>query len=351
MMKLNPSQIFRINNTINCAKNNNLKSIPMDTFVRTSSSVSFKGEDVTKPETDFRTWAEKTNFLSSQFKDVITDENNIIGSGFDHTVYAIPNCEDYVLRKNNFGCGMPLDYSGAALSPFEYPKSDINVGQVVATIEIPCTLSKYLKDSVDVLRKQTGHSIGNPPFAAISNEYTGELRTGELPYESRERKEKFLKDIHSVSQLPQKAFDDLISDLTKAAEAGYALDHYNSNNLLLDDKNSRINLIDMRSGLSSKKADYANLLYSLTNIYYLPNFTSMYDGNQMQDWQIKQAVEDIVTIVDKYTTAMQNQGVKFDRENSSIEFRDFMNSMPCSIFCQTGDYSEKWNKFEQMGIA
>ena len=205
MMKLNPSQIFRINNTLNCVKNHSLKSIPMDTFVRTSNCISFKGDTLKNSENDFRTWAEKTDFLSSQFKDVITDESNIIGSGFDHTVYAIPNCEDYVLRKNNFGCGMPLDYSGAALSPFEYPKSDINVGQVVATIEIPCTLSKYLKDSVDVLRKQTGHSIGNPPFAAISNEYTGELRTGELPYESRERKEKFLEDIHSVSQLPQEA--------------------------------------------------------------------------------------------------------------------------------------------------
>ena len=58
-----------------------------------------------------------------------------------------------------------------------------------------------------------------------------------------------------------------------------------------------------------------------------------------------------VEIVDKFTKAMQNKGVKFNRVGFySVEFEDFLRSPICSIFCQTSDKDEKLQTFKRMGI-
>ena len=221
------------------------------------------------------------------------------------------------------------------------------MGQTVASIEVPCGV--FFHSSIEVMKKQSGEPIGIPPVAALSNPMTNEIPKGELPYEARERKEYYAASLEKLASLPQSSYETLIDELIEASEMGYHFDHLNSNNLLLDMENQRINLIDMEK--SKRPVDWGDTLYALTNINYYSTYTSPYGEAPMSQDDIYKVQKNSVEIVDKFTKAMQNKGVKFNRVGFySVEFEDFLRSPICSIFCKTSDKDEKLQTFKRMGI-
>lgn len=320
-----------------------VQGLTSDVFVKTSNNVSFKGIN----KNSFVDWAEQTDFISKQLPEILANPKNKIGSGFSHSAYTIPGCDDYILRTPNYSQSIDYDFSKAVLKDTEDRNLKVNVGQKVADIEVP--LEYGMTSVIEVLKKQTGKSLGVPPSKAVFVEETGELRPGQLPYEAKERKEYYADTIHQAAQLPMEAYTKLIDDVIDAANAGYTFDHLNSNNLLIDTKNGSINLIDMDR--SKRDANLGNLLYALTNVDYFATFSSAYDKTPMSNEQIGQAIGDTIQIIDKFTSAMKEKGLKFKKDECSYEFFNLINSIPFSFFCKNGDYNAKWEKLAQMGLA
>ncbi len=345
MLNINPIKFISTNNIQNKypKKQIGLKS---DTFVRSSNNVSFKGCE-SADNNSFIKWAQETDFIKTQLPEILTNPNYKLGSGFSHSAYIIPGNKDYILRTPNMKVQKNYNFENADIKDTEDKDLNVNIGQEVASIEIP--IEDGFPLHIQVLKKQNGKAIGVPPFQAISIEETGSLRKGELPYEALERKAQYASTIHEVAKLPVEAYEKLIDDIRAAEKAGYYFDHLNSNNLLIDEEKGSINLIDMDK--NKLPANLGNVLYALTNINYFSTFSSQYDSCPMSNEEIGTAIKDTLQITDKFVQAMKNKGEKFNRDECSYEFFNFINSMPFSFYCHTGDYNMKWEVLEQKGVA
>lgn len=342
MLNVNPVGFVSNINKFTPVKLHLSKGLTADTFVKTTS---FKGGEV-EQSNNFISWAQENNFLDGTLQEVLSNPENKLGSGFSHSVYSIPNNDNYVLRMGNYIQNAQLDFSKATLKDTEDKKLNVKIGQKVAEIQVP-TVSNF-PYTIEVLQKQKGKSLGNPPAEAVYTE-SGSLREGEAPYEDYGRKVHYAQSISDVAQMPVSSYEKLISDVIKASEAGYSLDHLNSNNLLVDAENNAINLIDMDK--SSGKANLGNLLYALTNISYFSTFTSEYDNSPMGKEEIDKAFVDSIQIISKFMEAMKNMGLKLNRDESSYEFIKLFTSAPFTFYCRTFGDSEKWDKLKQMGLA
>ena len=133
----------------------------------------------------------------------------------------------------------------------------------------------------------------------------------------------------------------------KVADSGYAIDIENSNNLLIDEENQKINIID--TSRENFPADFGGLLFALTNIDYFDTFISDYDNTGMSEAQKKQAIKDTMEITKKYTQAMKNIGVKFDK--NSYKFFQLLRSLPMSYYFKTADIDTKLAKLKEEGLS
>ena len=317
--------------------------LEQDKFVK-RNNISFKGE----AENEFISWAKENNF-SEKIGDILSNPNLIIGKGFTHNAYSIPENDEYVLRvgRSQEDFLKDADWKNMKITDSQDKNLTLNIGQSIAFIEAPA--KKLFPVYLEVLKKQTGYPLGIKPSATIYTE-DGNLRKGELPYEDISRKEYYAKSIHEVSQMPQEAFEKLIDDLNAAGEAGYAFDHLNSNNLLVDTKNQAINLIDMEKGL--KKPRWDAVLYALTNIDYYSTYTSYYAEPAMSNEQKQQVTNDTITIIKKFIQAMKNKGEKFDKYRLSYEFLTTMaHSLPFLMTFMVFDKEAAFDKLEKMGLA
>ncbi len=317
-----------------------------DMFVR--STPAFKGDE---ENSSFAKWADKTNFLKESFPNIITNRDNILGSGYSHSTYVIPGNDEYILRGPNYKSVErnlnQFDFSTAKFNETEDKNLKINIGQSVGNVIVET--DSGIPMAFQVLKKQEGTSYGIPHYTAISDEITGEVREGELPYEAPERKEKYAKSLETAANMPLEAYSQLISDLEEASKAGYQFDHLNSNNFLLDTKNNRFNLIDMDK--KNGEVNYGNILYALTNINYFPTYTSKSPFGEVSGKEIEKAIDNTIQIIDKFTTAMKENDVKFDKDNTTFEFNEFLRSYPMSYIVRSYDTDKKWEYFEQKGIA
>ena len=359
-MNINPLSLVKLNNNYN-APNKAIYFEPQtDTFVKSSNSVAFKGAEKTADAKSFVQWAQETDFIQTQLEEILTNPDNLIGSGFSSSAFRIPNNEDYILRVGTDSLKNSLHKPNIPKATLKDTDAhhDINVGQQVAEISVPSKYSiDYEKDGfstiIEVLKKQNGESIGvQPPETLVTGEYNSTTKEGVAPYEDISRKETYSRTIHKVAQLPVEAYEKLLTEFTKACEIGYGFDHLNSNNLLVDSEGEAINLIDMSSPYSGpSKPNYANLLYSLTNISYYKTFNNSYP-NPMSPELKQQSFDDTVQIIDKFMNAMKNLGIKFDKDNASSEFcYVFLFSMPCMMYSRSASYDGFWKKAEMMGVA
>ena len=330
--------------TLPKTRNVTTPKLQQDTFVK-SNNVSFKG----KNEDDFISWANETNFKNEIGK-ILTNPDLILGKGYNHTAYRIPGNEDYVLRigRSSDGFYENADWENSKITNIEDKNLTINIGQPIAYIEAQS--EKVFPVPVEVLKKQTGEVLGIKAYQTLLADEFGTLRKGEIPYEDISRKEYYANSVHEVSKLPVEAFEKLIEELKIAGEAGYYFDHLNSNNLLVDAKNQKINLIDMEKGPNSPRCDA--ILYALTNISYYSTYTSYYTEPLMSEEQKNQVTDDTVTIIKKFIIAMKNKGEKFDRHCLTYEFQTTMaHSLPFLKTFMVFDSRSAFDKLEKMGVA
>lgn len=323
---------FTINKIDNTQANKsfyNTQKMPCDTFVRTGSKVSFCGN---QKESDFAKFLKEYN-LQEKLPEILNSKN-AIGHGYNHTVYSIPNNEEYVLRTPSSFDLSKIKNAEIKIEATE-DDLDINIGQKVGQIEVKNGLSS----TIEVLKKQKGEPIGNPPPTAVFDEYTGKLRNGELEYESPIRKEKFAKSIEALANLPVKSYEKLIEDYRIAANNGYFFDHLNSNNLLVDSENQTIGFIDMDK--RKDEPNFGNLLSALTNSCYLNTYISTDYRNQVSEDDKNTVIKNTITIINKYLEAMKNKHETINFDKSSMEFFTFMNSAPMSFACGAWDFEEK----------
>lgn len=313
-----------------------LPKMQKDCFIK--NNISFTGVD---KKSLFENWMMDNDVELTDIKGIISNTDNILGSGFDNTTFLIPNCDEYVLRCRTWL--LPYlkddDFTCANIVNCEDKNLKINVGQQVASIypdvkiPFPC--------EIEILKKQQGKSIGIQPPETI--------KENDIPYEDYSRKEKYEKTIHKTAKLPQKAFDTLISEIIEADKLGYKFDFLNSNNLLVDEKNERINIIDMQKGGAS--ADImSGLLYALTNIRYFKTYTAQ-NYNPVSDEKKQQAYQDTMEIIGKFVLAMKNQNVKFDMKNISLEANMFLfSSAPFKGASNVQTDREVIEKLKEFGI-
>lgn len=316
---------------------NKTKPMENDCFVRSSKSQA-------PSQNDFIQWAEKTNFFPQKLSEVMQDEENILGKGFSNTVYKIPGNEEYVLRvSNSSDTNFFSDLSDYSLEDAEDKNLKGNYGQCVAKIKS----SDFRKPEIFILKKQKGITNGNPPSSVIYFE-NGTLRPGELPYEARERKEHYAKCLQILADMPQESYDELVHNLSELGEAGYRFDYYNPNNFLLDEEGGKINIIDLEKTQKGSKNDLGNALWALSNISYLTTFMSKHDNSPMPEEESNKAFENTMTVIDKYTKAMKNNGEKYSPDG--YEFFQLMNSLPMSFYLRSMNIEEKRQKMVDMGV-
>ena len=278
MLNISPINFTRITNNFAKANQPIKQGLAQDVFVKSTNNVSFKGNEVQAEKSDFVKWAEKTDFINTQLINIIRNPENVIGSGFVHTAYSIPQNEEYVLRVESDALPY-IDFKNinkAKIEDVEDKDLDINIGQAVANIVLkndwddPYTV-------INVLKKQTGESVGVQPAETLSKDGWGIEEYGILPYYDITRKEKYARTIHKVAEIPVESYEKLLSTFQKACDAGYIFDHKNSNNILVDSNAKSFNLIDLNKGFKKPtNADFMKLLYALTNITYYGTFQNNY---------------------------------------------------------------------------
>lgn len=331
-MKINPITFINSNQIERKQKNQPLNELQADVFVKNKNSVSFKGV-----ENDFIKWADESNFVQN-LAETMADEN-IIGTGYSHTTYKIPDNENYVLRIPNYIQINNEKIPQAQIKNTMDDKLDINIGQQVALIEIPSE-HEIFKNTIEVLKKQKGIPIG------VKNPQT--IKDGQPPYEAEERMQQYETTIKQVAQLPTESYEKLISNYLRANELGYKFDHLNSNNLLIDIENQSIGMIDMDK--TNSKPNLGNLLVALSNSEYLNTYKSPWGHNLRSQEECNAMTIATVQIIDKYFQAMENMGLKFNLDERTIEFDALLNSIPCKFALRTFDYNGVVNGLSERNL-
>lgn len=311
------------------------KPIENDCFVRSTNATV---------ENDFINWANKNNFIQKSLATSLSREN-LLGKGFTNAVYKIQNNDNYVLRLRRSEKNLSnIDFSDYKL----YDTRDLNLkenfGQCIAEIRS----DDHNKPIIQVLRKQNGIANGNPPPTAIYYE-NGDIREGELHYESRERKEHYAQCLQILADMPQSAYDDVARKISQIGKFGYKFDYYNSNNFMLDEAGGQINIIDLDKISKEYKNDHGSALWALSNIEYLNTFLSTSDGVTMSEEEKNRAFDNTVTIIDKYTKALQNNGLKYSTKSIGF-YTQLLDSMPMSFYLRTMNFEEKSRKLADMGV-
>ncbi len=355
MLNVSRANFTKIANNFTAKKILMNKGLATDVFVRNSAPISFKGIESPKSTNAFFEWAKETDFINTQLDDVLSNPENVLGAGFHHTAYKIPNNDDFVLRvsTNDMKYSFQRQNIPNAKIKAKSADLDINVGQEVARILVPGQYgdAEWQCTCIEVLKKQDGESIGVlPPELLVEGEYNSTTKAGVDPYEHISRKQHYAKTIHKVAELPVESYEKLLSDFTRACAYGFSFDEHNSNNLLVDSNKQAINLIDMdRSSSNPTKPNYGDLLYALTNVQYYSTYTSFY-ADDVSPEQKQQATDDTMQIIDKFMQAMKNNGLKFDKNSVTCSFFDLMRSTPSVKLCGYG-MDGFFAKATQMGIC
>ena len=318
---------------------------------RLTTKPSFKGTDDAfipseKLPTDyekFETWAKKAN-LGETIKSTILNQENILGNGFSNTVYQIPENDEYVLRVGTSSkkeIEELVEKSEMEIVNKENTNLKGNYGQKIAEIKF--------KDSyatIEVLKKQEGKTYGVPPTTVIYEE-NGNLRAGEVAYEDISRKEQYEKSLASIAKYPVSSYEKLIEDVLRAQRAGFAFDFENANNFMYDDKTQSINMIDLIQRGTPFKNELGNILWSLV----CTDFAGTYFGSdeaEISKERKQKTLMNNLEVIEKFTLAMKNKGVKFDYMNERLH--RLVSAMPMMAWARSFDREVIWGKLEHLGI-
>lgn len=160
----------------------------------------------------------------------ISDENNLLGEGLSKRGYGLAGIKDYVIRiyKN---CFKKEDLD----SEFVKPKNDY-----LNTLEgvVLCIPGK-----IDIVKKKTGESLGVEKYAErIQVTDSHPLRDVKV---TREETLKALNIYEKLKDFPVKSYKQAYLQMKKfCKKTGFQFDIISPNNILIDTKAKKINLID-----------------------------------------------------------------------------------------------------------
>ena len=160
----------------------------------------------------------------------INDKTNLLGEGMSKKGYNFPGFKDYVIRVYK-----KLFQNTDLESSFVKPS-----GNYLDLIE---EVVLCIPDKIDIVKKKTGRSVGVDNYAQrIGIENFPPLRNVSV---SREESLNALKNYESLSSFPLKSFKLAYTQIKQfCKQRGFQFDIISPNNILVDVKNRRINLID-----------------------------------------------------------------------------------------------------------
>lgn len=261
-----------------------------DIFIRTPSFSSDKKLKDTKSFNSLQKWVEETSFLE-RIQDVIDKTGEILGSGFEGTIYGIPSNTNWVLKKYDRGNLIAVKNDSAKLIHIEDPSPGLNIGQTIARAEIPAGGNySYV---YYILKRQTGKSIGVPLFSA-------ELMT-------ETNIQKHLDTLKKLANAPQKTYNKCINDILYVTNQGYEFDCCNPYNFMFDKEKQEINFVDINDKKTDNNIPFGDVLYALLDGKFAINFQ-----NADIDPLIKKEANDLSQeVIKKFFKAMTNLSVKF----------------------------------------
>ena len=239
---------------------------------------------------NFKRWANETNFLSNT-KQILNNPSNLIGSGFEGKVYAIPNTENWVIKQYFRSNMIPVSKNTPDIELIPDISPELNIGQVIAKVNIP--VGERYCETFFVHKKQNGKPIGVNTL--LSKSVTdGTTKT-------------HLESLELLANLPQESYKQLIDDIATISELGYKIDGTTPNNILLDSENKRINFVDIADKDPDKNSQYAEVLYCLLGASYGERFLES-DRSDKEKTKAKQLSE---MIIKKFKTSMNEKKAKF----------------------------------------
>lgn len=230
----------------------------------------------------------------------IKDENHL-GTGANSTVYNMPELDGYVVKVLNKD-----DPNGINMG--EFP-SNVNLGQPV--------WQNPDNQRILILKKVEGkeHSVPNWSNTIWDDkEYAPHNVT-------TQQAQLFNKQINSLANMPQSAFDAIAKDVKTLDDKDYKVDSINPNNLIVDEDKQQIHIIDYFKVKPHEKHIQQNCCMDLVAIMLdFTLFPEYYDKLDEQGKQ--QALKSVETIKEKVFKGAKNSGLSTDTER----FKTFINN-------------------------
>lgn len=288
-----------------------------------------------KKETFWKHYREKNGDipLKDTISKSIDDDKNLLGEGLCKKVYNLDGLKNYIVRiyKNNFK-KEDLD------KQFTKPSNEyINtIDEVVLCIP----------NKIDITKKKSGKSLGLIDFSErIEAHKSPPLQN---VYVKREETLEALELYEQIKEFPLNAYQNAYKQVKKfCKKPGYQFDVISPNNILIDTKSKKINLIDpigpeINNHVHNKVLDFstfhgADSLYPVLCDFLLQKeHRKNLSNEELERWD-----NAINTIISKCITAGEKNGEKRNIE----ELNDLYKRI--GKFWQTKDLEKRYNEFIQ----
>lgn len=272
-----------------------LNRLSSDVFVKTNPS--FKSGETKKDLSgeSFEKWALDSGYLQKVDKNPDNAKGKLLGSGFEGTVYEIPETDDWVIKELKRGNFVPKKRNGSGIRILEDIIPDMNVGQTIACLEIPCGPSYCI--IFHIRKKQSGTELGIDPQ--------------NMEYSDKYSLKQHLNSLRLLAEAPQETFDGVVKNLCAINEAGYDIDCSNPNNFLYDKEKKQINFVDINDRRNSESTQTADVLYALLDTFYYSNLLT--NGAKRETVEESKFYSD--AILNKFFCSMKKYNQQLNKGN------------------------------------
>ncbi len=205
---------------------------------------------------------------------------NYLGSGANVKAFLLDSSSD-----EKFIIKIPHTFDIANIKDVKFQKipdalSSYNFGQPVAQSKEGIFITKFVQ----------GKTYSVPDIVAV---YFRMLMTGQLP--TREEAQIDLASMKKIARFPLEAYIDLAKKFKKLNSMGKCVDYINPNNLLIDEKNKKINVIDIwEDGKwnNNGTSGYINMVMLLCNGWAHKCFLDALNTREQKEY--KKATREII---------------------------------------------------------
>lgn len=221
-------------------------------LTNSKAKISFKSK---ADSVEFNDWLKSQTQTPKEVAQKTIENEVVLGEGTENIVYQIPNNDSFVLRVPKTG------FRGDNLRLVDDEFEDINIGQTIATIGNSQVRKKQLGEPAGVLFKDRVEKSG------YENIFS------------------YRKHVYQAAQMPQESYDELAKTLKLLNDKGYAFDMYNPNNILIDSKNKKFNIVDDFREITDDKDEntFASIAMPLLDTWFMNGLS--YTEDYIDAWQ------------------------------------------------------------------